>query len=65
MNYNDVFKTMQEQYTRMDKFLQKMDVCIGVLRENNSVQTINNKKILKRIARIETQLNIIDKEGSD
>ena len=65
MNYNDVFRKCQEQYAKMEKFMQNINVCVGILRENNSTQTINNKKILKRVARIEDKLKITNIEEGD
>ena len=62
MNYDFAFKTMQEQYEKMYEFMQNMDVAISVLNTNNSSETLNNKKILKRIARIEDKLKIVNIE---
>jgi len=60
-----VFKTIEKQYAQMFVWMQNISVCIGVLRENNGIQTIKNEKILKRIARIEDKLKIIDIEEGD
>lgn len=65
MHYEGVFKIMQEQYEKMYVFMQNIDVCIDVLRANNTVQTVSNKKILKRIARIEDKLKIVNIEEGD
>ena len=62
MNYNRVFETCQEQYADLHKWMQHIDVSLKVLTENNSTQTIKNAKILKRIARIEDKLKIVNKE---
>ena len=59
MHFEGAFKVMQEQYEKMYTFMQNINVCVDVLRANNSIQTINNKKILKRIARIEDTLKIV------
>ena len=62
MNYDSAFKIMQEQYKKMYEFMQNMNVAISVLNTNNSNETLNNKKILKRIARIEDKLKIVNIE---
>jgi len=59
-----VFKKIEEQYIQMFVWMENINVCISVLRENNGIQTVKNEKILKRIARIEEKLKIVDiKEG--
>ncbi len=63
MNYNSVFNKCQEQYAEIYEWMQNIDICMAVLRENNSIQTMKNTKILKRIARIEEKLKIVNIEG--
>ena len=65
MNYNKVFDTCKEQYEEMYKWMQSINVSLGVLVTNNSVQTVKNEKILKRIARIEEKLKIVNVEEGD
>ena len=60
MNYDFAFKTMQEQYEKIYEFMQNMDVAVDVLRENNTTNTIKIDKTLKRIARIEDKLKIVN-----
>ncbi len=60
-----VFDTMQKQYTRMFVWMDNISVYVGVLRENNTIQTIKIEKTLKRIARIEEKLKIVNIEEGD
>ncbi len=61
MNIERVMKEVAEQYAEMHPWMQKISVCVDVLRANNSTSTLEITKIRKRIARIEDKLNI--KEG--
>ena len=63
MNYNSIWEKCQEQYDTMYKWMRNINVCIEVLRTNNSVMTLKTDKVLKRIARIEDKLKIIRIEG--
>jgi len=55
-----VFEKCQEQYLAIFIWMQRMNVSLGVLVENNTIQTKKNEKIYKRLARIEDKLKIID-----
>jgi len=62
MIYEKVFEKCQNQYEDIHTWMQAMKISFDTLRENNSVQTVKNGKILKRIARIEEKLNIVNVE---
>lgn len=62
MNYNSVFDTCKKQYKEIHEWMQSIKVSLSVLTANNSKQTVKNEKILKRIARIEEKLKIVNVE---
>ena len=55
-----VFEKCQEQYLAIFIWMQRMNVSLGVLVENNTIQTKNIEKIYKRLARIEDKLKIVN-----
>ena len=62
MIFEQVFQKCQDQYQDMHTWMKDIKVSFDVLRENNSTQTTKNGKILKRLARIEEKLNIVNVE---
>ena len=42
--------------------MQEMNVALKVLRDNSTAEKLNNSKILKRVARIEDKLKIVNVE---
>lgn len=65
MNFEFVFRTMQEQYERMYDFMQSMDVAMNTLKTNNTANTLKIGKTLKRVARVEDKLKIINIEEKE
>jgi len=55
-----VFEKCQEQYLAIFTWMQRMNVSLSVLVENNTIQTKNIEKIYKRLARIEDKLKIVN-----
>ena len=60
-----VFEKMQKQYKEMHTWMQGISVQISVVHGNNNTLSTNYQKMLKRIARIEEKLNIINIEKKE
>ena len=65
MNYNDVFNTIKTQYEQMFVWMQAMQAMLDVIYKNNNILTTNYQKMLKRLARIEDKLKIVDIEEKE
>lgn len=63
MNYDAVFNKVKEQHAEIHEWMQRIDVAIDVLLANNTTNTTKIDKTLKRMARIEEKLNIVNIEG--
>ena len=65
MHIEKIIAEVEKQSNKMYAWMNNINVCVSVLNENNTIQTTNNKKILKRIARIEDKLKIVNIEEGD
>lgn len=65
MHIEKIIAEVEKQSNDMYAWMNNINVCVSVLNENNTIQTTNNKKILKRIARIEDKLKIVNIEEGD
>ena len=60
-----VIREVTKQWKDIHMWMQSITVSYDVLKENNTIQTTKIAKILKRVARIEDKLNIINIEEKE